>query len=193
MERVKTDRPEHLNEFEPWWRAVEETAIKTATERLRAYGVYTLTPADIVQDVALRAYFVWNKLRTHPGAGEDISRESDLNFFPNRDRSIGWIRTRTQWVCLDKLKAQRNWIPLENADAEISTDASPASELALKEIQALINALPSEQREVLQLWGQGYTGREIAFKLEKKEDSVRSLLRHARHSMLKLMAERETS
>lgn len=164
---VGSETQEETNDrFTRWWTGVESRVISLAQRYLSSPE----QARDVAQDVAVAAYL-------------------NLETFGDADHFAAWALTRARWTSLDRLRATGRLSSL--TDTTASGDASQEVQTLLAEVTALIEQLPSAQRETLKLSVEGYSGAEIAQRLGITAASVRSLRRHARVNLLRRLSSAE--
>ncbi|HAP21711.1 MAG TPA: RNA polymerase subunit sigma-24 [Lachnospiraceae bacterium] len=124
---------------------------------------------DIVQDVLVR--FMQSE-----------------NIFEDGEQMKAWLLRVAANVCKDYLKAseRKKVVALpEGYETVASDEAIPEGE---SEVLAAVMALPEKYRSVIHLYYyQEYSTKEIAEILEKKEATIRSLLKRGRERLEKMM------
>lgn len=124
---------------------------------------------DIVQDVLIR--FMQSE-----------------NIFENEERMKAWLLHVAANLCRDYLKAadRKKVVALpEGYETVASEETIPEGE---SEVLAAVMALPEKYRSVIHLYYyEEYATKEIAEILEKKEATVRSLLKRGREKIEKMM------
>jgi RNA polymerase sigma-70 factor (ECF subfamily) len=91
-------------------------------------------------------------------------------FDPSRGSLRAWLLTVVRNRCIDRVRARRSSIDLDQADERslLRTGPNPTWEAALAraaagDLRAAVHALPAEQRKAVELaYFEGYTYREIA-------------------------------
>lgn len=156
--------------FTNWWQGIAPTLLRTAI----GYGLSRESAYDVVQDVAILAL---------------AKLEQEIEFFSQGKEALDrWALARLHWLTIDRFRAKRKH-PQESLDnlALLATPANQEEAVLYQEIKAAVRKLPEQQRKVLELSLYGARTRVIAETLRIQESSVRSLLRYARLSLVRLL------
>jgi len=137
--------------------------------RLTRFAARLLGDEDAARDVVQHTF-----LRLcDQSPGELRDRVAQWLFTVCRNRAVDVLRTRGRTMSLDHVDAR----------ASLATDEDPAvaverEELA-RRLSALVAGLPTNQRETVDLWAEGFTYREIGEITGHSEGNVRVLVHRA--------------
>ncbi len=144
-ERIRAGRTDALGElYDLYASSALGTALRVVKDREEA--------EDVVHDAFVA---VWRKID---------------RFDPERGSLRGWLMTVVRNRAIDRVRARRPKVDLDEADERslLRTGPNPTWEAALartsaSEVRAAIAVLPDEQRRALELaYFEGYTYREVA-------------------------------
>jgi RNA polymerase sigma-70 factor, ECF subfamily len=150
-----------------WWGEIEPRIIALGQRYLDSHDA----ALDLAQDVAFQAFM-------------EIDRFTDAQHF------TAWTMTRARWLALDQLKVRRRVRAMDHlseTDLAVVGQESREAEDLLGEVRNVVATLPPRQRVVLERTIDGASISEIARELAVSEATVRSLLRHARYRLSKLL------
>lgn len=137
--------------------------------------------------------FAWYRLGDRQEA-EDVAQETLLRFSrkapdwtPGGPKVRTWLYHVAGNLCIDRQRARRPEVPIENAEDVAVIDIRPHLDGKLdasRVVGRALNDLPERQQVVLILvYYQGYTVREAADMLAISEHAAESLLARARRAM----------
>tara|TARA_R110000868_G_scaffold99535_6_gene273932 strand:- start:4060 stop:4635 length:576 start_codon:yes stop_codon:yes gene_type:complete len=137
--------------------------------------------------------FSWYRLGDRVEA-EDIAQETMLRFSkkartwePDGAKVRTWLYRVAGNLCIDRQRARKTDIPIEDAEETSIIDIQPHLDGKLdarRAVQKALAALPARQQTVLILvYYQGYTVKEAAALLDVGEHAAESLLARARRAM----------
>lgn len=156
--------------FTNWWQGIAPTLLRTAI----GSGLSRDSAYDVVQDVAILAL---------------AKLEQNKDFFSQGTEALDrWALARLHWLTIDRFRAKRKH-PHESFDdlALLATPANQEEAVLFQEIKTAVKKLPEQQRTALELSLYGARTRTIAEAMRIQESSVRSLLRYARLSLVRLL------
>lgn len=168
-------------------RTDDELVVQAAAGDAGAWGEI------VVRHLAPVVSFAWYRLGDRHEA-EDVAQETLLRFSRKaQDWTPGGPKVRT-WLyhvagnlCIDRQRARRPEVPIDNAEDIAVIDIRPHLEGRLdasRVVSRALHDLPDRQQIVLILvYYQGYTVREAAEMLTVSEHAAESLLARARRSM----------
>jgi len=137
--------------------------------------------------------FAWYRLGDRSEA-EDVAQETMLRFSkkapdwqPDGPQVRTWLYRVAGNLCIDRQRARRTEMPIEDAEDAAVIDIQPHLDGKLdarRVVHKALAALPERQQVVLILvYYQGHTVREAAEILELSEHAAESLLARARRTM----------
>lgn len=156
-------------EFVEWWSIVYSRLSAIAHRFLHDEDA----AQDLVQDLAVVAYRRFSK-------------------FSSYSHFEAWLTQRARWLALNRLRLANRNVNLEEL-SEPGLNAEVHDELGIAHVVDLITRLPSAQARVLYLTASGLSTREIAMRMRITEPSVRSLRRHGRLALRKLLDAEEVN
>ncbi len=137
--------------------------------RLTRYVARILGDEDAACDVVQHAF-----LRLCDQAPADLG-----------DRVAPWLYTVCRNKAKDVLRGRKQTEALSSAEAGLGVSREPDPSAAIEArdlhgwLSQLMDALPTTQREAIDLWTEGFSYREIAEVTEQKEGNVRVLVHRA--------------
>lgn len=148
--------------------------------------------AELVRRYTPLLWRTCRRLLGDASEAEDAVQESFLKAwqalprYEARGRLAGWLASIAQRVCLDRLRARREWSQLS---AEPSAPAPPLSYAERDEVaQALSDLAPRERVLIHAKYTLGMSGPEIAAELSLSPGNVRVLLHRALRSLRAALA-----
>ena len=153
------------NSFDEWWSHIEPIVIRDVVRILGSPE----EAHDIAQDIATAAYI-------------------NFDIFKDATHFYSWVKKRSRWLSLNQIRKHSRSTRL--AETSERTEGGSQEYLVMRnELQAFIEKLPDNQKFVITKTLEGYDTREIARLLKIKPATVRSLRRHARYNLTKLLEE----
>ena len=148
---------------------------------------------------APRMYGVCLRFAKNQMEADDILQEgfikvySNLKSFRNEGSLEGWIRRTIVNTAINLFKKNSKYqkdIEIEKAEAVQNAEAGAFENLCVEELLKLVNELPAGYRMVFNLNViEGYTHREISELLGISENTSKSQLSRARHTLQKKISE----
>ena len=165
IERTTLKKEEGILEeqdFASWW----QEASKGVKRRLKRYES-DIDPEDVAQNLAMVVWRKWPLLT---------------------DQSL--IEGKAEWLALDALRASKRVRRVfsqmeEGVEGEVGPNQE--QQIALRELERAIKALPPKQRAVIIGMYAGKTETDLAKELNIDEATVRSLRRFGRIKLIKLL------
>lgn len=159
--------------------AAFEVLVRRYTPMMRAYARRVLVSGADVDDVVQEAFVTaWQRLSDL----EDLSAVKS------------WLMRIVGRKAMDRVRARRPQVPIDDIDHPVSTDASPArtveARAGVEALSAALGELPDAQRQswVLREMG-GLSYEEVAAELGVPVTTVRGLLARARKHIIVRMEE----
>ena len=145
--------------------------------------------SDLLQDTLMESLQYLARFR---GSSIEEWRVSLVRILRNNTKDT--LRAQLRAVCR-AARAERSLDDPNNSPGLmpqlVSPDTSPSQEVAKNEELALLHAaipkLPEQQRKAVNLWLLSYTFQEIAEELEITESAARSLVRHAKEALRRML------
>ncbi|NLX98166.1 MAG: sigma-70 family RNA polymerase sigma factor [Rhodopirellula sp.] len=137
--------------------------------RLTRYAARLVGDEDAARDVVQYAF-----LRLCDRSPEELgSRVAPWLFAVCRNRAVDTLRSRRHTEAIDTAAS----------DLDVSREPDPAASAETRDLYArmseLVAALPTAQREAIDLWTEGFSYREIAETTQQREGNVRVLVHRA--------------
>ena len=143
--------------------------------------------AELVRRFTPLLWRTCRRLLGHASEAEDALQESFLKVWQGlpryrpEGRLVGWLLSITQRVCIDRLRARRDW-------AELSAEpVAPSAPLTLADRDEIAGALgllaPRERALIHAKYTLGLSGPEIAVEFSLSPGNVRVLLHRALRSL----------
>ncbi len=136
---------------------------------LARFAARLLGNDEAADDVVQHAF-----LRLCEQTPDDLrGREAQWLFTVCRNKAIDILRGRSRAASLD-----RSEVPVSQSKEPDPADAAEKKELYGR-LNALVDELPTNQREAVALWSEGFTYRQIAEMVDRREGNVRVLVHRA--------------
>lgn len=158
--------------FEAWWNDLQTEALSQVKRWIRSEDLAN----DVVQSLALLAYDAYLQ-----------------NRFRDRSHFRKWIFQRSKWLTIDLIR----WIATRREEALESwagLQTDEPSEVAIyselrTQLTEQIAKLPDEQKKCMELLLDGLKPTQIARRLKKNPQTVRSIIRAARIALASQLPE----
>lgn len=152
--------------------------------RLLRYALRVTGDADLARDVVQHAF---TKLCSQ--APQDVQQPGPWLYAVCRNRAVDIKRRESRMQPLNEDAAGALYAGMEPPPAEVA-EAHDSCDL----VRRLITTLPAAQQEVVDLWAEGLSYREIAGVTDRKEGSIRVMVHRAfktlrEHPLAKQMLE----